>query len=100
MSKDKMVFMLIAALVLVVLANSFVLAQVYQNQQIHNDLNRHLADQMIESEVNQNATVETLTTQLLILENRLIQQSETIEAAKQQIEWLGDENELLKKKLQ
>ena len=100
MSKDKVISILIAVLVIVVLANSFVLAQVYQNQQIHNDLNQHLADQMIESEVNQHATVETLTSQLLILENMLIQQSETMQAAKQQIEWLGDENELLKKKLQ
>ncbi len=100
MSKDKMGSILIAVLVLVVLANSFVLAQVYQSQQNHNDHNQRLADLMNESEVNQHAIVETLASQLLILENTLLQQSETIQAAKQQIEWLADENELLKKKLQ
>jgi hypothetical protein len=99
MSKEKWLPKLIGFILIFMLINSLVLFQIYQTLQHQQNIQLEMTHQILSRDDSQNFHLEELASQLLLLETAIQNQSDLLVEAQQQVNWLTEENELLKKKL-
>jgi predicted PurR-regulated permease PerM len=99
MMKDKRLLVILGVMTMLLLINGFLLANVYQYQQQHLTLLEQLQDQSSHQELQHQLLTESFLQTLGQLEEQVSLQDQTIQDTIFQLDWLTEENELLKKKL-
>lgn len=99
MMKDKRLLVILGVMTTLLLINGFLLANLYQYQQQHLMLLEQLQDQSSHQELQHQLLTESFLQTLGQLEEQVSLQDQTIQETIFQLDWLNEENELLKKKL-
>lgn len=97
--KDKRLLVILGVMTTLLLINGFLLANLYQYQQQHLMLLEQLQDQSSHQELQHQLLTESFLQTLGQLEEQVSLQDQTIQETIFQLDWLNEENELLKKKL-
>jgi len=99
MLKDKRLMVILGVMMTLLLINGVLLTQVYEYQQQHLRLLEQLQDQSSHQELQHQLLTESFLQTIGQLEEQILLQDQTVQDTILQLEWLTEENELLKKKL-
>jgi hypothetical protein len=99
MLKDKRLLVILGVMTTLLLINGFLLANVYQYQQQHLSILEQLQDRSSHQELQHQLLTESMSQTIGQLEEHVSLQDQTLQDTILQLDWLTEENELLKKKL-
>lgn len=100
MFNDKRLIVILSIFLVLLLANGIVLAQVYQHQQLHSLSMDELNHQLSIAELHRLDLLEQIQENRLLMESKVLEHKSSMSTALERLDFLAEENELLKKKLQ